>query len=100
MEWTERFGNALRLFHINVCNKYSTKELEHEGQKRVRREAATRMGTEQGPSRTVRRGVVDKEFSMTRPKLHFLGDYTRCILQYGTTDSYTTAIVSQYSVVL
>ena len=94
MEWIERFGTVLRLFHVNVCSKYSTKELEHEGQKGVRREATTRTGTEQGSSRPIRGGVIDKEFSMTRPKLHFLGDYTRCILQYGTTDSYTTAIVS------
>lgn len=89
-----RFGNALRLFHTEVCHKYETKELHEEAQKRMRRELSERMGEESSTSKKTRRGVTEKKFSMLRPKLHFLGDYVRCILQFGTTDSYSTAIVS------
>ena len=39
MQMTVRFGNALRLFHTEVCHKFETKELQQEAQKRARREA-------------------------------------------------------------
>ena len=73
MEWIERFGIALRLFHVNVCSKYTTKELEYEGQKRVRREAATRTGTEQGSSKDhspgrYRKGVQNGATKATFPR--------------------------------
>ena len=94
MQMTIRFGNALRLFHTDVCHKYETKELHEEAQKRMRREVSEHMGEGLNTSKKTRQRTIEKKFSMLRPKLHFLGDYVRCILQFGTTDSYSTAIVS------
>lgn len=104
------FGIELRRFHSDVCSKYETMELRHESQQRTRREAAESLAsssasaepasssTSAQPSGKLKlpRGVVKKKFSLLRPKLHFLGDYVRIILQFGTTDSYTTAIVSDH----
>ena len=96
LQFTVRLGNALRRFFNEVCLKYETKELEAESQKRIRREALELTTTQNEgvtrPTRTVRRRA-QKKFSMVRPKIHFLGDYIRYILEYGTTDSYSTSIV-------
>ena len=97
MQMAIRFGNALRLFHTEVCHKYETKGLHQEARKRMRREVSEHVGEELSKSKKTRRGVTEKKFSMLRPKLLFLGDYVRCILQFGTTDSYSTAIVRSNS---
>ena len=40
--------------------------------------------------------ACSKSFNLTTYKLHALGDYARTICLFGTTDSYTTQIVSQF----
>ena len=40
-----------------------------------------------------------KTFNMNTYKLHSLGDYTDAIRNYGTTDSYSTQIVSVIAVI-
>lgn len=93
LELTEKFGDALRLFHINVCAKYATKELDHERQKRARQELNAHTQAQPGKTQKTLRSPAEKSFSMVRPKIHFTADYIRTTLEVGTPDSYSSATV-------
>ena len=41
-------------------------------------------------------GARPKSFNLSTYKIHALGDYARTIRLFGTTDSYTTQIVSGF----
>jgi hypothetical protein len=41
-------------------------------------------------------GACPKSYNLTIYKVHALGDYAHTIRFFGTTDSYTTQIVSQF----
>lgn len=98
---TKRLGDALRMFKKVTCAAYITKELPSEEAARGRRQAALR--NRQTPSATRRKadstraGKREKEFNLSTYKLHALGDYATAIRKFGTTDGYTTQIVSFYS---
>ena len=77
---------ALRYFAGMTCSRYATKELPREADARAR--IANRQ--KKASSRTAK----PKTFNMTTFKLHCIPDYPPAIQQYGTTDSYSTQIVS------
>lgn len=89
---TTVLGQQLRDFQSTICSTYKTHELKREMKARERRE-----GKKSGLSAPLR-GVQGerqlKTLNLNTYKFHSLGDYVSMIKQYGTTDSYTTALVS------
>lgn len=91
LEMMESIGmvlcQALRHFAGVTCPRYATKELPREADARAR--TAIRKKSSNGTSTG-----KTKTFNMTTFKLHCIPDYPLAIRQYGTTDSYSTQIVS------
>lgn len=89
----KRFSVVLRAFKDQTCSAFETKELPSESGRRLRRAGRRKAGD--GASATGK-GVqtsVKKSFNINTSKLHALGDYVWYLIMYGTTDSYSTAIV-------
>jgi hypothetical protein len=90
---TASLGKAFRNFNATVCPVYSTRELPRESAARRRR---------QNPKSTEPTGKAKafdgesrkKCFNLQTYKYHSLDDYVETIRQLGTTDSFSTAIVS------
>ena len=110
---TKRLGDVLREFRKVTCEAYVTKELPSEEAARGRREAAlhSKQQASNGPtqgsgttttqspngsttSRTSGKGKREKKFNLLTYKFHALGDYSQASRMFGTTDSYTTQVVS------
>ena len=89
---TTALGNQLHEFKSTTCPAFETQELSREMKARERRESKkpSSSTTPSGPQK----GHRPKTFNMQTYKCHSLGDYVFMIKRYGTTDSYTTAIVS------
>ncbi|KAJ7222643.1 hypothetical protein GGX14DRAFT_352730 [Mycena pura] len=88
---TKAIGTKLRRFQKVVCPNFDTKELPAEGaarQHRQNKKTATGKGQKgkgcQDPM------PVTKEYNLETYKFHSLGDYHPSIIQFGTSDSYTT----------
>jgi Sec-independent protein translocase protein TatA len=119
---TRSLGIALRAFKKEMCSKFATKELPLEAAARQRKQTSAaqkkeeKQGGEDGrPSSKKGKGKelceddqssskkgngkgtsrLPKIFNLNTYKLHSLGDYANTIRQYGTTDSYSTQIVSR-----
>lgn len=84
---TAQLGAKMRVFDKYTCRKTPTKELKGEADVRARREVQTGKGQGSSTPRS-------KQFSIYTIKFHFLGDYPDIIRRFGTTDSYSTQIVS------
>jgi hypothetical protein len=93
---------------VETCKAVDTHELPREAALREKR-AAQRValetqqesqildegGTSQAPVVSQpSRGRRKKQFNLSTPKYHALGHYAWAIRRYGTTDSYTSEIVS------
>lgn len=93
---TTELGTKLCRFVRTTCEAYVTHELprEQEGRARRKRAKAAR-GTpgETAPDPLPPTSAKRKMFNMFTYKLHALGDYLMAILQYGTSDSYSTQVV-------
>ncbi|KAI5896414.1 uncharacterized protein SCHCODRAFT_01150321 [Schizophyllum commune H4-8] len=94
---TTELGKALRYFADVTCSHFETRETEKELGKRKRAEArraatATASGVagESLAPATASRGRRPKTFSLGMIKLHFLGDYTEAIRQYGSLEHFST----------
>jgi hypothetical protein len=79
-------GAQMRKFDQDVCTKYHMKELQKEADARVRR--ASKGGK---PASSACKPVSLGVFTI---KFHLLGDYGHVIRTYGTTDSFSSEIVS------
>ena len=90
-ETTQSLGEILRLFVKEVCSSYTTKPLPAEEAARTRRRAKNAANGK--PSRSSHHNG-DASFNMSTYKLHALGDYVATIWRYGTTDNYSTQVVS------
>lgn len=94
---TAALGAQLRQFEHVVCPEFATKETQREYAAHLRSEArVSSSATQSGPSpasasSSGRRACA---FHLKTIKHHSLGDYPFYIREYGTTDSYTTKIVS------
>lgn len=101
---TVRLGQEMRKFQKDICPHYDTKETSRETQSRIRAEArregagsvsndaarqSTSSNTQTSPG--ARKAFM---FSLIKPKFHFIGDYAPEIEYSGTTDNYSTQIVS------
>ena len=89
--------------------KYQTNELPQEAAAQQRRQtsaARKRKGkkvevvTEQAITERSQPSRRRKGLNLNTYKLHSLGDYVDAIRQYGTTDSYSTQLVSRTSLCL
>ena len=93
----KRFGAAIRQFKDVTCVAFQTSELPAESGKRLRRAGHRAAGNGQDGPGSVQTSM-GKTFNANTSKLHALGDYVQHIVMYGTTDSYSTAIVSALDV--
>ncbi|TFK58883.1 hypothetical protein BDN72DRAFT_948719 [Pluteus cervinus] len=97
---TVNLCDGLRYFADETCAHYDTVETDKEFQARKRQKAAEDLQKGKAPKDStdggrVRSDVVvvgkrPKSFSLDTPKFHMLADYPDQILQFGTTDSYST----------
>ena len=89
---TKPLGAALRNFGGKFSDRFETKELPKEADAWKRREASKKS---QGKASSKRKGSGTKvKFNLSTYKLHALGDYVNTIRRRGTTDSYSTQMVS------
>jgi hypothetical protein len=92
---TTALGAEFRTFRNTVCQAYATRELARETAARVRRTAKNA-----GAAQTVSSSRQAKVFNLQTYKFHALGDYVATIRRYGTTDSYSTELASNFSAML
>lgn len=91
---TVRLGKELRMFQKDVCSRYETYETPKEAASRVRA-AASRMESAGAPANV--EGISTRKrrtFNLSTSKIHALGDYVEEIVAYGTTDNFSTQLVS------
>lgn len=89
---TRMFGIRMRHFANHICPQYDTRELPGETVARVRRITKQRVKQgEAGAPTSTAKNV--KHFKLATYKLHAMGDYVDQIVQFGTTDSYSTQSV-------
>ena len=84
---TTTLGERFRHFQRDVCPSYRTRELPREASARRRRKKANAPGEADSEP-------LKKFFSLRTYKYHSLGDYVRTIRFLGTTDSFSTTVVS------
>jgi hypothetical protein len=101
MKSTTRLGTALRKFASITCEVYVTKDLPSEEAARGRRQAALAQkkginGTQPTkPSETSTSGHArERKFNLSAYKPHAIPDYALYIRRYGTTDGFTSQVVS------
>jgi hypothetical protein len=102
---TSQIGAEFRNFVAKTCPAFETRELDREVGARKRRlskktqmnNAATGMPSHSAPIGEPRGQVhrLKKTFNLHTYKFHSLADYPATIRNFGTTDSYTTEIVSR-----
>lgn len=86
---TNMMYEAMRIFEATTCANYTTHELPNEAQARARRDTKS---ASRAPASSAPRAV---HFNvMNTFKYHSLGDYPDWIVRSGTTDNYTTQVVS------
>ena len=85
-----QLGAQLQKFSKFTCSAFRTFELPGETAARHQRQHC---GFESQPSIKAA-GPRPKSFNLFTYKLHALGDYVQSIRVFGTTDSYTSQIVS------
>jgi hypothetical protein len=90
---TTRLGKAFRRFRSAVCSKFKTRDLPRETAARTRRQGA-KAAKGKGTNNALQGASKSRIFNMSTYKLHALGDYVKSIWLYGTTDNYSTQIVS------
>lgn len=93
-ELTRQYGIRLRHFANHVCPSYDTRELPKEEAARIRRQSKQRAKRGDPTAQTTTPPKSARSFRLTTYKLHAMGDYVQQIVQFGSTDSYSTQPVS------
>lgn len=91
---TTCLGRALRKFHSATCSKFDTHDLPRETAARTRRRGAKAAKGKGKANVAPQAASKHRKFNMSTYKLHALGDYVKSIWLYGTTDNYSTQVVS------
>lgn len=100
---TTILGEELRRFRDESLKSFNCQELPKETAARQRRrekaqekKAANQKASSKGNSSTTEPSPPSKKktLNLFTYKFHALGDYVRTICRFGTTDSYSTQIVS------
>ena len=90
-------GGQLHKFRDFTCAAFKTTELASETAARWREKACSLNTIPPGSSTTSATSAAQpKSFNLATYKLHALGDYVHSIRLFGTTDSYTTQLVSNF----
>ncbi len=84
---TKDLGKLLRQFRDKTCAGFPTYELPREIAARQRRASHEKTSASAGQR-------LMKLLNLSTIKLHFMGDYIKHIQQFGTTDPYSTQLVS------
>jgi hypothetical protein len=87
---TTELGSRARKFLRTTCEAYVTYELPMEQNRRARRLAKKNAGKSTSKATSKKR----KAWNISTYKWHSYGDYADTIEEFGTTDSYSTQIVS------
>ena len=90
---TTRLSKAFRNFSENCCSKFTTYDLPRETAARARCRGAQAAKTGSS-SNAASEGRQPRTFNLLTYKLHALGDYVNAIREFGTTDNYSTQVVS------
>lgn len=95
-EATVDIGNLLRKFSDTVCPAYTTKDLPREAEARARKARKT---DSTSLNTTASTATKLRSFNMNTYKMHALGDYANTIQQLGTSESWSTQVVSSAEIV-
>lgn len=90
---TSELGRQVRVFQKVTCSEYDTRELPKEMAARGRRQAAKIKKSNVITAKEV--ASKQKRLNINTPKFHNLGEYPAAIQRFGTTDSYSTQVVSK-----
>ena len=92
---TVDIGRYFRAFANKVSAKYTTYETPKEHEKRLRA-TAQRTSSFGNTSEALQSSSTRKtrSFNLKRVKFHYIGEYPSDIRSFGTTDSFTTRLVS------
>lgn len=96
---TIKIGVEFRAFISKTCPAFETYELSRETEARKRREAKKRRGdgcNEKSCTTTRQKGPKPRVLNIQTYKYYSLGDYGATIRRLGTTDSYSTEVVSEF----
>jgi hypothetical protein len=93
-ETFKKLSQQLRRFQRDTCAAFNTIELPKEKAARQRRTTQHSEPNTTSPESSQPRV---KKFNLSTYKFHAMGDYLRTIRFFGTTDSFTTQIVSTYA---
>jgi hypothetical protein len=98
---TTTLGDVAREFQQTVCSALNAKSLPREveaaGRRQAKKSAKSPTSAKDEPSKATQGNQEPrprKGYSLNTYKFHSLGDYVETIRRYGTTDSYTTEVVS------
>ncbi|KAJ6556218.1 hypothetical protein B0H19DRAFT_1152200, partial [Mycena capillaripes] len=91
---TAELGSQARHFHKTTSKKYVTYELPAEYNRRARRLAKKNSALNPNPAITKKLEKERKAWNLATYKWHSMGDYPDAIVEIGTTDSYSTQILS------
>ena len=93
---TIMFGQKLHNSAEETCKDFDTVEMdkEYQAHKRVEARREGHSGRDGDGESGTSSGKRSRCFNLMTPKLHFLGDYVAQIQALGTTDSFTSQIVS------
>ena len=97
---TASLGSRLHAFQEKTCAAFQTRELEHKRLARQRRREKSATGTTPGLSKPVafrKSSQKLRQLNLRTYKYHSLSDYSNTIWCLGTTDSYSTQLVSSHS---
>lgn len=92
-EATAQIRDGFQAFAVKTCPAFDTTELPREVDARKRRQEKQ---TQEDPTKRTSAvgGPRRKTFNLQIYKYHSLGDYSKTIRRFGTTDSYSTEPVS------
>lgn len=100
---TTELGREMRSFRKGTCAQFHTTELPGEQAARARRKSRKKKSNtvpavHAEPTTATRKPAVEKsegkQFNLITYKFHALADYVKTIRLFGSTDSYTSQIVS------
>lgn len=93
----DRLAGQIRKFQRVTCSTFQTKELPSEATARQWREKGHASSHKAGSAATNDGSLRPKAFNTLTYKFHTLGNYTSTIRRFGTTDSYWTQLVKQFT---
>ncbi|KAF9643158.1 hypothetical protein BDM02DRAFT_3104797 [Thelephora ganbajun] len=91
---TKPLGAALRHFAGKLSDRFNIQELPKEVEARKRQAAKGKDKGKTTKSTKQKASLGKVRYNLSTYKLHALGDYANTIHQQGTTDSYSTQMVS------